>query len=53
MLLSYGADPNVRVYGEAGTNATLRPPLAELLISNDNLLVEVCNTIANINIITH
>lgn len=32
MLLSYGADPNIRVYGEPGTNAALRPPLAELLI---------------------
>lgn len=40
MLLSYGANPNIRVYGEMGTNATLRPPLAELLISNDNVLLE-------------
>lgn len=40
MLLSYGANPNIRVYGEMGTNATLRPPLAELLISNDNVLME-------------
>lgn len=40
MLLSYGANPNVRVYGEMGTNATLRPPLAELLISNDNVQME-------------
>lgn len=40
MLLSYGADPNIRVYGELGTNATLRPPLAELLISNDNVTVD-------------
>lgn len=40
MLLSYGADPNIRVYGEMGTNATLRPPLAELLASNDNVQLE-------------
>lgn len=36
MLLSYGVNPNIRVYGEAG-NASLRPPLAELLISNDQV----------------
>jgi len=41
MLLSYGSDPNLRVYGEMGTNATLRPPLAELLISNDNIMLDV------------
>lgn len=40
MLLSYGANPNIRVFGEVGTNATLRPPLAELLISNDNVQLE-------------
>lgn len=40
MLLSYGSDPNLRVYGEMGTNATLRPPLAELLVSNDNVQME-------------
>lgn len=40
MLLSYGANPNLRVFGEMGTNATLRPPLAELLISNDNVQME-------------
>lgn len=40
MLLSYGANPNLRVYGEMDTNATLRPPLAELLISNDNVQLE-------------
>lgn len=40
MLLSYGADPNIRVYGEMGTNAILRPPLAELLASNENVLLE-------------
>lgn len=44
MLLSYGANPNVRVYGEMGSNATLRPPLAELLSSNDNVTLEVCRT---------
>lgn len=36
MLLSYGADPNLRVYGELGSNLILRPPLAELLASNEN-----------------
>lgn len=41
MLLSYGANPNIRVYGEMGSNAILRPPLAELLSSNDNVLLEV------------
>lgn len=40
MLLSYGANPNLRVYGEAGSNAALRPPLAELLISNENVQLE-------------
>ena len=40
MLLSYGSNPNIRVYGEAGTNASLRPPLAELLISNDDVTIE-------------
>jgi SOCS box len=40
MLLSYGANPNLRVHGEMGSNATLRPPLAELLISNENVLLE-------------
>lgn len=39
MLLSYGADPNILVYGEAGTNAALRPPLAELLIRYDTATV--------------
>lgn len=36
MLLSYGADPNLRVFGELGSNLILRPPLAELLASNEN-----------------
>jgi hypothetical protein len=40
MLLSYGSNPNVRVYGEMDTNATLRPPLAELLVSNENVQLE-------------
>lgn len=40
MLLSYGANPNIRVYGEMGSNAQLRPPLAELLSSNDNVSLE-------------
>lgn len=35
MLLSYGADPNVRVVGDVATNAILRPPLAELIASNE------------------
>ncbi|XP_058448391.1 putative ankyrin repeat protein RF_0381 isoform X2 [Malaya genurostris] len=35
MLLSYGADPNVRVVGDIATNAILRPPLAELIASNE------------------
>lgn len=35
MLLSYGADPNIRVIGDIGTNAILRPPLAELIASNE------------------
>lgn len=41
MLLSYGADPNVRVSGgdEEG-NTILRPPLAELLASNDSTTME-------------
>lgn len=41
MLLSYGANPNIRVYGEMGSNAILRPALAELLSSNDNVTLEV------------
>lgn len=40
MLLSYGADPNIRVYGDIGSNATLRPPLAELLLSNEHVTLE-------------
>lgn len=36
MLLSYGADPNIRVQTEPGSNVTLRPPLAELLSSNED-----------------
>lgn len=40
MLLSYGANPNIRVFGEMGTNATLRPPLAELLMSNENVQLD-------------
>lgn len=35
MLLSYGADPNVRVIGDIATNAVLRPALAELIASNE------------------
>ena len=47
MLLSYGANPNIRVYGEMGSNAILRPPLAELLSSNDNVSLEVGLRIIN------
>lgn len=36
MLLDAGADPNRKVRGEQ-RNAILRPPLAELLASNDNV----------------
>lgn len=39
MLLSYGADCNVRIAGETGT-AYLRPPLAELLANNDTTTME-------------
>lgn len=39
MLLSYGADPNVRIAGETGT-AFLRPPLAELLANSDTTTLE-------------
>lgn len=40
MLLSYGADPNIRVVGETGGNTYLRPPLAELLASSDATTLE-------------
>lgn len=40
MLLSYGANPNIRVLSDpAGTNI-LRPPLAELLASNEIISME-------------
>lgn len=39
MLLSYGADPNVRIRGETG-NTYLRPPLAELLANSDTTTPE-------------
>lgn len=39
MLLSYGSDPNLRVQDET-SNAILRPPLAELLASNENTTFE-------------
>lgn len=40
MLLSYGADPNIRVIGDIATNAVLRPPLAELIASNEDVKPE-------------
>ncbi|XP_019550440.2 putative ankyrin repeat protein RF_0381 isoform X1 [Aedes albopictus] len=40
MLLSYGADPNIRVVGDIATNAVLRPPLAELIASNEDVKPE-------------
>lgn len=40
MLLSYGADPNVRIPSETGGNVHLRPPLAELLANSDTTTVE-------------
>lgn len=43
MLLSYGADPNVRIPSETGGSAHLRPPLAELLANNDTTTVEELN----------
>lgn len=38
MLLSYGADPNVRIPSDTG--AYLRPPLAELLANSDDTTIE-------------
>lgn len=43
MLLSYGSDPNQRVVGEHDTTTILRPPLAELLASNENVTFEELN----------
>lgn len=40
MLLSYGADPNIRILGETGGNAYLRPPIAELLSNSDTTTLE-------------
>lgn len=42
MLLSYGADPNVRIPSETG-GTYLRPPLAELLANSDDTTVEEVN----------
>lgn len=39
MLLFYGADPNIQVPADPGSNLTLRPALAELLASNENVLL--------------
>lgn len=39
MLLSYGADPNIRIRGETG-NVYLRPPIAELLANADITTME-------------
>lgn len=43
MLLSYGADPNVRIPSETGSSAHLRPPLAELLANSDETTIEELN----------
>lgn len=43
MLLSYGADPNVRIPSETGSSAHLRPPLAELLANSDDTTIEELN----------
>lgn len=40
MLLSYGADPNIRIPSETGGNAFLRPALAELLANSDITTLE-------------
>lgn len=40
MLLSYGADPNRKVFCDPDTDQTLRPPLAELLASNKDTTTE-------------
>lgn len=40
MLLSYGADPNVRIPSETGGSVHLRPALAELLANSDTTTVE-------------
>lgn len=40
MLLSYGADPTLKVFCEPESDQTLRPPLAELLASNKETSVE-------------
>lgn len=40
MLLSYGADPNVRISSETGGSTYLRPPLAELLTNSDTTTLE-------------
>lgn len=39
MLLSYGADPNIRILSDTG-HAYLRPPLAELLANSDTTTME-------------
>lgn len=43
MLLSYGADPNIRVSSgdsEEESSTVLRPPLAELIASNDATTID-------------
>lgn len=40
MLLSYGADPNYKVYCDQDSDQIIRPPLAELLASNKDTTVE-------------
>lgn len=39
MLLSYGADPNLKVFCDPDSDQVLRPPLAELLASNKDTTV--------------
>lgn len=43
MLLSYGANPNLRVLGELDNSTLLRPPLAELLASNEHITFDEVN----------
>lgn len=40
MLLSYGADPSLKVFCDTEHDQTIRPPLAELLASNKDVSLE-------------